>query len=88
MSVFPVHLYPNFSGVPNVAGKKSMKLEESKADEDGQAVHGAGYFAKITEKKPPAFESVLKVRAGQRSAKGCQSAPCCPTRCRLKSVPY
>jgi hypothetical protein len=33
--------------------KKSVKLEESKADEYGQAIHGECYFAKITEKKPP-----------------------------------
>jgi hypothetical protein len=33
--------------------KKSVKLEESKADECGQAVHGECYFAKITEEKPP-----------------------------------
>ena len=33
--------------------KKSVKLEESKADEYGQAIHGECCFAKITEKKPP-----------------------------------
>jgi len=32
--------------------KKSVKLEESKADERGQAIHGECYVAKITEKKP------------------------------------
>jgi hypothetical protein len=30
--------------------KKSVKLEESKADEYGQAIHGECYFATITEK--------------------------------------
>lgn len=33
--------------------KKHVKLEESKADEYGQAVHGECYVAKLTEKKPP-----------------------------------
>jgi hypothetical protein len=33
--------------------KKSVKLEESKADEYGQAIHGDCYVAKLTEKKPP-----------------------------------
>jgi hypothetical protein len=33
--------------------EKPVKLEESKADECGQAVHGECYVAKITEKKPP-----------------------------------
>ena len=33
--------------------KKSVKLEESKADEYGQAIHGDCYVAKLTEKKLP-----------------------------------
>jgi hypothetical protein len=33
--------------------KKPVKLEESKADEYGQAIHGECYVAKITENKPP-----------------------------------
>lgn len=32
--------------------KKSVKLEESKADECGQAIHGECYVAKLAEKKP------------------------------------
>jgi hypothetical protein len=38
---------------PGVICKKSVKLEESKADEYGQAIHGDCYVAKLTEKKPP-----------------------------------
>jgi len=33
--------------------KKSVRLEESKADEYGQAIHGECYVAKITENKAP-----------------------------------
>jgi hypothetical protein len=33
--------------------KKSVKLEESKADEYGQAVHGECYVAKLMENNPP-----------------------------------
>jgi hypothetical protein len=44
--------------------KKSVKLEESKADENGQAIHEECYVSSVTGKKPPAFESVLRFRAG------------------------
>ena len=33
--------------------KKSVKLEESKADENGQAIHEDCYVSSVTEKKPP-----------------------------------
>jgi hypothetical protein len=32
--------------------KKSVKLEESKADEYGQAIHEECYVSSVTEKKP------------------------------------
>jgi hypothetical protein len=33
--------------------KESVTLEESKADENGQATHEHCYVSRLTEKKPP-----------------------------------
>jgi hypothetical protein len=47
------HLYEDPWRPECVICKQAVTLEESKADEYGQAIHGECYFAKITEKKPP-----------------------------------
>jgi hypothetical protein len=53
MSALPVPPLSKSEWSPECAiCRKSVKLEESKADEYGQAVHEACYVAKITEKKP------------------------------------
>jgi hypothetical protein len=54
MSALPVPPLSKSQWSPECAiCKECVKLEESKADEYGQAVHGACYVAKITEKEPP-----------------------------------
>jgi hypothetical protein len=53
MSALPVPPLPKSPWSPECAiCRKSVKLEESKADEYGQAVHGECYVARLTEKKP------------------------------------
>ena len=53
MSALPVAPLPKPPWSPECAiCKKSVKLEESKADEYGQAVHEECYVAKLTQKKP------------------------------------
>ncbi len=53
MSPSPAHTLSESQWSPECAiCKKSVKLEESKADENGQAIHGECYVAKLTEKKP------------------------------------
>ena len=53
MYALPVPPLPKSQWSPEcVLCKKYVKLEESKADEYGQAIHEECYFAKITEKKP------------------------------------
>jgi hypothetical protein len=54
MSLSPVQPRSESQWSPEcVICKKSVTLEESKADEYGQAIHGECYVAKLTEKKPP-----------------------------------
>jgi len=60
MSPSPAQLLSESQWSPEcVICKKSVMLEESKADENGQAIHEDCYVSSVTKKKP-AFESVLR----------------------------
>jgi hypothetical protein len=54
MSPFPAQPLSESQWSPEcVICKKSVTLEESKADENGQAIHEDCYVSSVTEKKPP-----------------------------------
>ena len=54
MSALPVPPLSKSQWSPECAiCKKSVKLEESKADENGRAIHEDCYVSSVTENKPP-----------------------------------
>jgi hypothetical protein len=54
MSLFPAQPLSESQWSPEcVLCKKPVKLEESKADEFGRAIHEECYVSSVTEKKPP-----------------------------------
>jgi hypothetical protein len=50
---FPERRYESPWSPECVICKKSVKLEESKADEYGQAIHEECYVSRLAAKKPP-----------------------------------